>query len=245
MQQAKSLVGYFDAAGRGRTELQEGDVYRDVDGNFHYIGYVNSSGAYSLSLSSVNREIKGVTIAFSAGGRTISRRATVELVHPLTMGGNSPEYKRYVTMANKSGKVGVVGEEKGIAFDTFDETELANADTAELDEVTVSAEEGMKSMAKSKTAKAKKAAGPKRDKAPKTVRQCVCGCGEETTGHFAPGHDARYHGWIKKLADGRIQRNGKEVKSGEQIIGAALLNKMGLVAKGDGFKANTPDFYRD
>lgn len=48
--------------------------------------------------------------------------------------------------------------------------------------------------AKSKTAKP-----------PKTVRKCGCGCGEETMSYFAPGHDARYHGWVKKLASGVLR----------------------------------------
>lgn len=42
-------------------------------------------------------------------------------------------------------------------------------------------------------------------KAPKTVRKCYCGCGEETTSYFAPGHDARWHGWVKKLASGVLK----------------------------------------
>ena len=44
-----------------------------------------------------------------------------------------------------------------------------------------------------------------KSKAPKTVRKCGCGCGEETMSYFAPGHDARYHGWVKKLAAGTLE----------------------------------------
>lgn len=48
------------------------------------------------------------------------------------------------------------------------------------------------------------AAKSKVAKPPKTVRKCACGCGEETTSYFAPGHDARWHGWARKLASGAL-----------------------------------------
>lgn len=244
MARTTPLSRYVDSV-TDRT-LSAGDVVRMFDGSFHFVQYVNSSGAYAVPLSAVNREIKGQVVAFTAGGRTISSRAAVEVVHPLVMGGNCAEYRRYVRMAAALGKQGTM-DETGIAFDDFDSTVLADGDTANFDETdSIPVTKGTGTMAKKATKAAKKAnGGVKREKAPKTVRACVCGCGEETTGHFAPGHDARYHGWIKKLADGRIQRNGKDAKSGEQLIGAALLNKMGLVAKGEGFKANTPEFYKD
>jgi len=42
-------------------------------------------------------------------------------------------------------------------------------------------------------------------KKPKTVRKCFCGCGEETMSYFAPGHDGRFHGLMKKLARGDVK----------------------------------------
>lgn len=48
------------------------------------------------------------------------------------------------------------------------------------------------------------AAKAKSAKPPRTVRKCACGCGEETMSYFAPGHDGRWHGWVAKLADGRL-----------------------------------------
>lgn len=225
--------------------LREGDVIQLHDKSFHLIQYVNTSGAYAVPLASAARQIGEKTINFTAGGRTISAMSLVDIVNPLAMGGNSPEYRRYVKMASASGKQGIV-DEAGVPFDMFDTTPLVAGDSANLDETdSIPTTKGTDIMAK-KASKAKtKSNGAAKAKATKTVRSCVCGCGTETTGYFAPGHDARYHGWIKKLADGRIQRNGKEVKSGEQVIGAALLNKMGLVAKGEGFKANTPEFYAE
>lgn len=221
--------------------LVQHDVFRDIWGDYHLVQYVNSSGAYAVALSSVTRQIGGRDISFTAGGRTISAYSIVEIVNPLVMGGNSQEYQRYVRMVEASGKADI--SVAGTTFDSFDSTELpVGADNLD-DTDSIPTVKGMTAMAKAAKAKAPKTAKA-REKTPKTVRNCVCGCGTETTGYFAPGHDARYHGWITKLADGRIQRNGKDAKSGEQIVGAALLNKMGLVAKGEGFKANSPEFYK-
>lgn len=225
--------------------LAEGMVIKQKDGSYHFIQYVNTSGAYAVPLAAAVRKIGDRDVNFTAGGRTISAYSLVDIVNPLTMGGNSQEYQRYVRMASASGE-GAIVEGKGATFDSFDSTELVvtgiNTNLDETDSVPTT--RGMDDMAKKNKTKAK-AKGAKRDKTPKTVRNCVCGCGTETTGHFAPGHDARYHGWIKKLADGRIQRNGKDAKSGEAVVPASVLNKMGLVAKGEGFKSNTPEFYLD
>jgi hypothetical protein len=68
----------------------------------------------------------------------------------------------------------------------------------------------------------------------KTVRACACGCGEETMSYFVPGHDARYKGWIKRLADGRIDASGKDAKTGEKVISAKVLGAMGLKKTKDG-----------
>jgi len=62
-------------------------------------------------------------------------------------------------------------------------------------------------------------------RAPKETRSCACGCGAQTTGHFAPGHDARYHGWVKKLARGETPDN----------LPAKVKNAMKLKAKGEGW----------
>lgn len=58
-----------------------------------------------------------------------------------------------------------------------------------------------------KKAVAKKAAAPKAAKAKteKVLNECLCGCGGMTGGNFAPGHDARVHGWGKKIARGDMK----------------------------------------
>lgn len=61
-----------------------------------------------------------------------------------------------------------------------------------------------------KRAKAKVASSPipEPPKAPKAkkLRDCVCGCGTQTGGLFAPGHDARLHAWQKRIkADPKLE----------------------------------------
>lgn len=34
---------------------------------------------------------------------------------------------------------------------------------------------------------------------------CKCGCGGKTGGSFSVGHDARYYGWLKKVAAGNME----------------------------------------
>lgn len=55
---------------------------------------------------------------------------------------------------------------------------------------------------KNKEAKrvAKAEAGP--SKAARVAVKCRCGCGGDTKGMFCPGHDARFYGWAKKIAEG-------------------------------------------
>lgn len=51
----------------------------------------------------------------------------------------------------------------------------------------------------------RKVARSAKEKAPRTVRKCFCGCGEETMSYFVPGHDARFHGWLRKIAKGEMK----------------------------------------
>ena len=41
-------------------------------------------------------------------------------------------------------------------------------------------------------------------KAKAATGTCWCGCGTPTTKKFAPGHDARFHGWAKRAARGEM-----------------------------------------
>lgn len=237
----------FTSKSAGHT-LVEGNVIRMFDGSFHFVQYVNSSGAYVVPLAAISRDIKGHTITFTHGGRTISTNAIVETVSPLLMGGNSPEYQRYVRMAralreDKGKVVDMAGKRKGAPLAEFDTNpiDMSEAEQAEAGGHTVTVE----SLTPNKAGKdmAKKAAklapkNGKKEKPAKTVRACACGCGGETTGFFVPGHDARMHGWIKKLADGRL-----DPKDG--TIPKSVITKLGLVATKTGFKATNPHFWTD
>lgn len=44
----------------------------------------------------------------------------------------------------------------------------------------------------------------KTKKTAKPTRPCFCGCGGETQSRFVPGHDARFHGWARKVAKGEL-----------------------------------------
>ncbi len=244
---------YLDRAAPDNRPLQAADVFRDIDGRFHMVQYVNTSGAYAVPLAGLVREINDRTVHFAAGGRTISVHSMVERVKPLSMGGNSQEYKRYVRLlaALKEGgmakrKVDTGPKAQGATFDQFDDSEFiepesidAEGHTAIGDTETPNENEGS-DMAK----KAAKAAKAKAVKPVKKVRNCACGCGTETTGHFAPGHDARFHGWLKKLQDGRIGIDGKDAKSGEKVIPNAILKSLDLTKTKDGAKAKAPHFYK-
>lgn len=100
-------------------------------------------------------------------------------------------------------------------------------------------------MAKKANGKAAAKGKVKKAKAPQKLRSCACGCGGETTSYFMPGHDARLHGWVKKLADGRIDGSGKDAKSGERVIPSSVIKAFDLVATKEGHRAKNPHFYQD
>lgn len=243
---------YLDRTSRDQTALKPGEVFRDIEGAFHLVQYVNTSGAYAVPLASNIRQIGDKTVSFTSGGKTISVWSTVERVDPLSMGGNSQEYRRYVKMVAALEEQGMASRRKappanapGVGFSDFDSSSLteleslANDGHSDGDDSATPESEGSTDMAK----KAAKAAKVKKVKTPRTVRNCACGCGGETTGYFVPGHDARMHGWIKKLGDGRIDINGKDAKSGEKIIPNAVLKSLVLTKTAKGAKAGAPHFW--
>jgi len=75
-------------------------------------------------------------------------------------------------------------------------------------------------------AKAKANSGS-RPKPVKTVRACGCGCGGETMAYFVPGHDARYKGWLKKLASGELDQAGLKKLMGAKVFGKYTFKKVG------------------
>lgn len=62
---------------------------------------------------------------------------------------------------------------------------------------------------KAATATLTKGAAPKAAKAKGPVSRdnaCKCGCGEMTSKHFVPGHDARFKGWMLKIERGQAKK---------------------------------------
>lgn len=241
---------FLDAA--TSKPLRAGDLFRDVDGDYHLVQYVNSSGAYAVPLRGKEREIAGHTVHFHGGGRTISLTSTVEHVTLATLrtalGVSSQEYRRCVKLlAGSEGteagmarkKVNTGPDAVGVTFDEFDTTEIAEDEgTSAAESATPDTNEAV--MAKKAAAKAAKPA--------KSVRKCACGCKGETTSYFVPGHDSRLHSWIKKLADGRIDGDGYEVngegKRGNKVVPAETLKALDLKKTAKGYQAKEPHFYK-
>lgn len=73
---------------------------------------------------------------------------------------------------------------------------------------------------------AKEKAANRAPKAAKTVRDCLCGCGEETTAYFVPGHDARFKSRMVK-----VERGTMEVKDLPKSVQKAYEFKK----RGDGY----------
>lgn len=80
-------------------------------------------------------------------------------------------------------------------------------------------------IAPSKGKPAVAAKAPKEPKEPKVREQrpCACACGTATGGRFAPGHDARYFGWLKKIAAGT-----KEFKELPKAVQKVLVDVKGV-----------------
>lgn len=86
---------------------------------------------------------------------------------------------------------------------------------------------GVPKQTAAKAAKAPKTPAVAREKKEKTVRDCICGCGGKTGSAFVPGHDARFKGWLGKIAKGQ----GKP----SDFMSASLAQRLGpWVDKGEG-----------
>jgi hypothetical protein len=127
-------------------------------------------------------------------------------------------------------------------LDAFDSTPISDPAEGLTDGDMVTARPTTKreeSMAK-RAAKAAKANGKAKSapkvKAEKVMKPCACACGGETASYFCPGHDARMHGWIKKLAEGTIE---------PKDVPKTVVNKLQLTQTSKGYKASKPHFWSD
>lgn len=145
-----------------------------------------------------------------AAGGTTSGRAN----------GRSPQ--RYAEQPDPTSLASEAGDEDSTDADT--NTGTTDKETTDEEGSMAVAEQPVKSLkernaerlaqlkAKKEASKTEKAAAKSvsapREKKEKTLNSCKCGCGGTTGGHFVPGHDARFKGWL--LA----------IERGEDIVGA-------------------------
>lgn len=172
--------------------------------------YVNNSRAWCVPPGSAQHE-----------GVGISSTAYVEVVDPKEAETKAAEWAKEAK-AQYPGKRLSDNEETGpmASSAAIPVADKSNRDKNKAAKATLAAKRGAAGIPL--RGAAAKSAATKKDKPPKTVRSCGCGCGEETTGYFAPGHDARWHGWMKKLADGRLTPGSPEVK---KVVGKLDLKK--------------------
>ena len=52
---------------------------------------------------------------------------------------------------------------------------------------------------------------------PKAKHPCACGCGSETGGTWAQGHDARFYGIMRKVNAGELEREAADVFPTETV----------------------------
>lgn len=54
----------------------------------------------------------------------------------------------------------------------------------------------------------------------KTVNACQCGCGRTTGNRFAPGHDAKHYGLVKRVETGVMTLDEVAAWGGESVARA-------------------------
>ncbi len=116
------------------------------------------------------------------------------------------------------------------------ETPAAAPAPAAQEDVSKPVKEGkeMAAPATKKTAPVKKqpaakkvvAKAPKKEKEPVVMKPCACGCATQVAKTFATGHDARVHGWMKKIADGRMKFS--EIDTKDQAVAIKYIKAQGI-----------------
>jgi hypothetical protein len=204
--------------------LQEGQVIRMVaNGPPFRVVSVSECRAYCVPLKKGLVKDEGDVIEFggfvdSKGGVNIAPRAYVEIVEG-DLG--EAEKRRQAAIAAKNGSRNVDRTDSNVT-QTTENVMAASAMPVrsnrerEKDRRARLASKAAGMPGRKLTGAAARSAG--KAKAPRTVRKCFCGCGEETMGYFAPGHDGRFHGLMKKLERGEIEP--KDIRKAQaEIIG--------------------------
>lgn len=222
-----------------KGRLAKGQFIRMLPGRdpIYRVDYVSDSRAYCvpITLRKLVGRHTGAEIpnhdgdffyTVSGEGVNIAARAHVELIDPGTFGDALHRRAAHQRLS------------EGDPIPAYEDTDMASTSPIPVAKKSASVRRGRRSTdraVRTPGTRATSNGSAKREAAPKTVRKCACGCGGETMGFFVPGHDAKYHGWERRLADGRIGSDGKDAKTGERVIGAKVIEAMGLKKKGEGY----------
>lgn len=96
-------------------------------------------------------------------------------------------------------------QRKGKAANTATESDSETGEAEKEKEKEMATAVAKKTVTKAVAKKAPAKAATKKAVVEKVMQPCTCGCGTPTGSLFAPGHDARVHGWGKKINDGRMK----------------------------------------
>lgn len=119
---------------------------------------------------------------------------------------------------------------------TRQESSTMDTSTAVADMPIADTKRSKKTAAKARTRKAtgsiatspkakRKTAAPKREPAV-ADKPCKCGCGEKTSKHFVPGHDARFKGLLLAIERGKVKK--------EDVLKKAVISAYSWKKKGKG-----------
>ena len=169
--------------------------------------------------------IKGPAMVGQPEGKPVARKSATKAATAATQKATPVAKEVEPVVVTQGGPVGQPAV-KATATATVSKNKLAN-------KARLAALKAKKQTAKTtKTATGKVAGQPKakRERKPKQVQPCKCGCGEQVGGHFAQGHDARFKGWMLK-----IERGHMAVKDLPSVVQKSYEFKK----KGDGYVTTT------
>lgn len=183
--------------------LRAGDLIQITRGGpVYYVEMVNQSRAHCIPLNPANEMLlregkklieEGHEVEYEFIGQGINISPASSVIH-VTLEG--VEKDRRAHMEDESGLTETAAPIPVAPKSTRDrEKERKEA---------MAAKKAAKPPVKLSGAAAKAKANAK-PKAEKTVRPCTCGCGEETSAYFVPGHDARFKAWMVKIERGKME----------------------------------------
>lgn len=203
--------------------LKAGTVVRDVSGRLYFVAMVNQSRARILPLEAgepmdISPRAPLPTIDINTLTDNQFRRFDTMAKTRATATATVPAADTTATAQQGAALPIATAADIAAGIDSTDHTTDEDTDMAatktRLRKLAVKPESTATPLGqtKTKTAKTAKPAVAAKTagkgaiaKATTTVKKCACGCGDETTGFFVPGHDARFKGWLLKIERGQAQ----------------------------------------